>query len=67
MPFPTSFSADHGEKWPRRLKVRHDFDMAGEKFDMPAGFRTLLARKLLPVNLQPEQTGSAMRSFSQTC
>jgi hypothetical protein len=47
------------------LKNRHDFDMAGEMFDMPSGSRTLLARKLLLANLQPAQTVSAMRSYSQ--
>jgi hypothetical protein len=29
-------------KWPRRLKVRHVFDVAGDKLDMPSGSRTLV-------------------------
>jgi hypothetical protein len=63
--FPTLFSAARIEKRPQWLKVRNDFDMAGEKFDMPSGSRTLIARRLLLVNLHPAQTGSAMRSYSQ--
>jgi hypothetical protein len=55
--FSTSFSAGHVEKWLPMLKVRHDFDMAGEKSDMPSGSRALLARRLLLVNFQPAQTG----------
>jgi hypothetical protein len=39
----TSFLAAHVEKWPWRPKVRHGIDMAGEKFDMPSGPRTLVA------------------------
>jgi hypothetical protein len=47
------------------LKVRNDFDMASGKFDMTSGSRTLLVRKLLLANLQPAQTGIAMRSYSK--
>jgi hypothetical protein len=47
------------------LKVQNDFDTASRKFDMPSGSRTLLARKLLLANLQPAQTGIAMRSYSK--
>jgi hypothetical protein len=57
--------AAHVEKWPWRPKVRHGFDMAGEKFDMPSGPGTLFARTLLLVNLQPARTGSAMSSSCQ--
>jgi hypothetical protein len=39
-----------------RPKIRHGFDMAGEKFDMPSGPGTLVARTLLLV-----KTGSADR------
>jgi hypothetical protein len=49
--------------WPRWLKIWHDFDMAGEKFDMPSGSRTLLVRRLPPVSWQPEQAGSVMRNY----
>jgi hypothetical protein len=45
--------------------ARHGFDMAGEKFDMPSGPRTLFACTMLLVNLQPAQTGSAMNSCCQ--
>jgi hypothetical protein len=33
--FFQSFLAAHVEKWPWKPKVRHGFDMAGEKLDMP--------------------------------
>jgi hypothetical protein len=51
--------AGHVEEWPWRPKVRHGFDMAGEKLNMPFGHGTLFARTLLHVNLQPAQTGNA--------
>jgi hypothetical protein len=63
--FLTSFSAAHVEKWPWRPKIRHGFDMAGNKFDMPSGSGTLFASTLLLANLQPAQTGSAMSSCCQ--
>jgi hypothetical protein len=63
--FSTSFSAAHVEKWPWPPKVRRDFDMAGEKFDMPSDPGTLFARTFLLVNLQPAQTGRAMSSCCQ--
>jgi hypothetical protein len=53
------------QKWPRRPKNRHAFDMAEGKLDMHAGSGTLVARTLLLVNLQPAQTGSAMSSCCQ--
>jgi hypothetical protein len=63
--FPTSLLAAHVKKWPWQPKIRHGFDMASEKFDMPSGPGTLVARTLLLVNLQPAQTGSAMSSCYQ--
>jgi hypothetical protein len=63
--FSTSFSEAHVDEWPWRTKLRHGFDMAGEKSDMPSGPRTLFARTLLLVNLQPAQTGSALNSCCQ--
>jgi selenocysteine lyase/cysteine desulfurase len=57
--------AAHVEKWPWRPKIRHSFDMAGEKFVMPSGPGTLVARTLLLVNLQPAQTGSPMSNSCQ--
>jgi hypothetical protein len=53
-----SFSAAHVKQWSRRLKVRHDLDMAGEIFHMPSGSKTLLARRPPFVSLQPAQTES---------
>jgi hypothetical protein len=63
--FDTSFWQPMPKNWPRRPKVRHDFDMAGEKLGMPSGSRSpeLVARRLLLENLQPAQTGSAMSSY----
>jgi hypothetical protein len=63
--FTTSLLAASVKKWPWRPKIRHGFDMAGEKFDMPSGPGTLVARTLLLVKLQPAQTGSVMSSCYQ--
>jgi hypothetical protein len=63
--FSTSFLAAHVEKWLWRPKFRRGYDMAGEKFDMPSGPGTLVARTLLLVNWQPARTGSAVSSCCQ--
>jgi hypothetical protein len=52
--FATLFSAAHVETWPRWLNVRHAF-----------WIQALIARRLLPVHWQPEQTGNAMRSYAR--